>query len=81
MDFHKKYVLSIITLQANLMFIIIVNEHVLISCLTVAGLAAYVLGKVSYQGECRKKIMALENSPLAEAMKKGRRGRELITDM
>lgn len=47
----------------------------------VAGLAAYVLGKVSYQGECRKKIMALENSPLAEAMKKGRRGRELITDM
>jgi len=46
-----------------------------------AGLIAYFVGKVSYQGECRRKIMMLENSPLADAMRKGKRGRELFQEM
>ena len=45
------------------------------------GLIAYFVGKLSYQGECRKKIMMLENSPLAEAMRKGKRGRDLFQEM
>lgn len=46
-----------------------------------AGLVAYFAGKISYQGECRRKIMMLENSPLAESMRKGKRGRELFQEM
>ncbi|CAD5114193.1 DgyrCDS3337 [Dimorphilus gyrociliatus] len=38
--------------------------------LTAAGLIGYIGGKFSYQGKCREKILALENSPLADAMRK-----------
>lgn len=41
----------------------------------------YIIGKISYQEECRKKIMQLENSPLAAAMRKGHAGRGFIPDM
>jgi len=44
-------------------------------------LIAYVVGKISYQGACREKIMRLENSPLAEAMKTGKRGTGLLQDL
>jgi hypothetical protein len=30
----------------------------------------YILGKWSYQGKCREKILALENSPLANAFRR-----------
>ena len=46
-----------------------------------AGLAAYLLGKVSYQGVCRDKILSLEDSPLADAMRKGKRGMELFPEV
>ena len=38
-------------------------------------------GKFSYQTECNKKIMALENSPLAEALKRGRRNMDIMQEM
>lgn len=34
-----------------------------------AALLGYILGKISYQNECRKKIMALPNSQLAETLR------------
>ncbi|CAI9734615.1 Hypothetical predicted protein [Octopus vulgaris] len=34
-----------------------------------AGLAGYILGKLSYQNECRKKILSLPNSKLAETLR------------
>ena len=37
-----------------------------------AGFCAFVIGKMSYQSECRKKILLLENSPLADSLRKGR---------
>lgn len=46
-----------------------------------AGLAAFLIGKMSYQGRCREKILQLENSGLAEAIRKGKRGVELMKDM
>ncbi|KAI0243100.1 hypothetical protein LSAT2_008499 [Lamellibrachia satsuma] len=46
-----------------------------------AALMAYIVGKISYQGTCREKIMRLENSPLAEAMRKGKRGTGLLQDL
>ena len=49
--------------------------------ISAAGMVAYFFGKLSYQGECRRKIMMLENSPLADAMKKGKRGRDLFQEM
>ena len=44
-------------------------------------MAAFLLGKMSYQGRCREKILALENSALAESMRKGKRGVEFMRDM
>ncbi|GAB1604527.1 OCIA domain-containing protein 1-like [Argonauta hians] len=35
-----------------------------------AGLAGYIIGKLSYQNECRKKILALPNSQLAETLRR-----------
>ena len=46
-----------------------------------AALLAYLVGKISYQGTCREKILRLQNSPLAEAMRKGKRGTGLLQDM
>jgi len=37
-----------------------------------AGLAGYLVGKVSYQGKCREKILRLENSALADSIRKTR---------
>merc|ERR1712050_5877 len=36
------------------------------------GFVGYLVGKVSYQGKCREKLMELENSPLADAMRRAR---------
>lgn len=38
--------------------------------LTASGLIGYITGKFSYQGKCREKILALENSPLADAIRR-----------
>lgn len=69
-------------------YVIIINLHDfsslhshMISYIAGAVLVAYVIGKVSYQGACREKIMRLENSPLAEAMRKGKRGTGLLQDL
>lgn len=45
-----------------------------------AATVAYFMGKLSYQEECRQKIMRLENSPLAEAMRRGKRGAGLFSE-
>ena len=37
-----------------------------------AGLVGYIAGKASYQQKCREKILALENSPLADAFRLNR---------
>ena len=41
---------------------------------TGAVLLGYVVGKVSYQGKCREKILQLENSQLADSIRHRRRG-------
>jgi hypothetical protein len=45
-----------------------------------AGLAAFVIGKMSYQSKCREKILKLENSALADSLRKARRWPDQITD-
>ena len=40
---------------------------------TGAVLIGYIAGKASYQGKCREKILRLENSQLAEAIRHRRR--------
>jgi len=37
-----------------------------------AGLAGFFIGRISYQGKCREKILRLENSPLADTVRKSR---------
>ncbi|ESN90000.1 hypothetical protein HELRODRAFT_91145, partial [Helobdella robusta] len=46
-----------------------------------AGLAAFLLGKLTYQGTCREKIMQLQDSPMADALRKGKWGTEVVQDM
>lgn len=45
------------------------RESSLIASLSGAGFVGYVAGKVSYQGECRRKILALPDSRLADALR------------
>jgi hypothetical protein len=45
-----------------------------------AGLAAFVVGKMSYQSKCREKIMSLENSSLADSLRKKRAWSDNISD-
>jgi Ovarian carcinoma immunoreactive antigen (OCIA) len=52
-------------------------KHLLDNCfmlftITGAGLFAYIVGKWSYRNECREKILRLENSPLADSIRRGR---------
>jgi hypothetical protein len=46
-----------------------------------ASLAAFVIGKMSYQGKCREKILKLENSALAESMRRGKRGFDVLQEL
>ncbi|XP_014663276.1 PREDICTED: OCIA domain-containing protein 1-like [Priapulus caudatus] len=41
-----------------------------------AGFLGYMMGKISYQTRCREKLLQLENSPLADALRMGQSGRE-----
>ncbi|CAH1777073.1 unnamed protein product [Owenia fusiformis] len=41
-----------------------------------AALLGFIAGKISYQDECKKKILRLENSPLAESIRRRQRGAE-----
>jgi len=43
-------------------------------CCTGAALVGYIGGKMSYHGRCRDKILQLENSHLADAIRHRRRG-------
>ena len=43
-------------------------------CFAGAGLLAFVVGKWSYRNVCREKILRLENSALADAMRRGKAG-------
>ncbi|XP_072920785.1 OCIA domain-containing protein 1 isoform X2 [Hemitrygon akajei] len=38
-----------------------------------AGICGYLVGKISYMRTCQEKFMRLENSPLGEALRQGRR--------
>ncbi|XP_044752482.1 OCIA domain-containing protein 1 [Coccinella septempunctata] len=40
----------------------------------IAGLVGYFLGKISYQAKCVERLMQLPNSPIAEMLKKRKRG-------
>ncbi|XP_048390213.1 OCIA domain-containing protein 1 isoform X2 [Stegostoma tigrinum] len=38
-----------------------------------AGICGYLIGKISYMKTCQEKFMRLENSPLGDALRQGRR--------
>lgn len=40
----------------------------------------YIAGKLSYQGRCKEKILQLENSQLADAIRHRRRGAAAWSD-
>ena len=65
-----------------MMFLSVSTSHRLLFLLAGAGVVAYVLGKMSYAGECRKKILKLENSPLADSIRQKKGGpTELFQEM
>ncbi|XP_073198185.1 OCIA domain-containing protein 1 isoform X2 [Lepidochelys kempii] len=40
---------------------------------TVAGICGYIAGKISYMSACQEKFKRLENSPIGESIRQGRR--------
>lgn len=46
-----------------------------------AALIGYIAGKMSYHGRCRDKILQLENSQLADAIRHRRRGGSMWSDV
>lgn len=52
-----------------------------VACFSGAILVGYVLGKVSYQGECKRKILELPNSRLADHIRQGKSGTTLMREM
>ena len=56
-------------------------QQQLFSCCAGAALIGYIAGKVSYHGRCQDKLLQLENSHLADAIRHRRRGGSVWSDV